>query len=181
MTYPWTAGEVLQASDLNAYAGLVFVKSQDITGTPTSVTITDAFSSQFQNYRIMGVNLDYSTNGDEIELEMGSGGTHTSSYYGVVSRFPYTGSISDTQHNNSAPMSIGFTNQSIGGGTLCVDIFGAYTSGTFTSWAGYAAGLRGMRVNGLYNSSASFTDVTFQTTAGTFVAGTFKVYGYNDG
>ncbi len=180
MTYPWAAGEVLTASDLNNYAGLVFIKSQTISGTPTSVTITDAFSSTFHNYRIMGVGLDHNTTGNEVDMELGSGGSHTSNYYGVVSRFPYTGTINNVQYSNTAPMAIGYTNGSIGAGTICVDFFGPYAS-VFTSWAGYAAGLRGMRVNGFYNSSGSFTDVTFTCAVGTFVAGTFKVYGYNDG
>jgi hypothetical protein len=30
MTYPWSSGEVLTAADLNAYAGLILVKTQTI-------------------------------------------------------------------------------------------------------------------------------------------------------
>ena len=180
MTYPWAAGDVLTAADLNNYAGLVFIKSQTITGTPTSVTITGAFSSQFQNYRIMGVGLDYSTTGNEVDMELGTGGVHTSNYYGVVSRFPFTGTINDVQYSNTSPLAIGYTNATIGAGTICVDFFGPHAS-VYTAWAGYAASLRGMRVNGFYNQPTSFYDVTFTCTTGTFVAGTFKVFGYNDG
>ena len=180
MAFPYSTGDVLTAADLNASSGLVLVKSQTISGTPTSVTITDAFSSTFQNYRIMGVGLDHNATGTEVEMELGSGGVHTSGYYGVISRYPYTGTISDTQYGGGAPMAIGYTNASIGAGTICVDFFGPYAS-VFTSWAGYAASLRGMRVNGFYNSSASFTSVTFTCTVGLFIAGTFNVYGYNNG
>jgi hypothetical protein len=51
MTYPWASGEVLTAADLNAYAGLILVKTQTIGTAVSSVTVTGAFSSTFQNYR----------------------------------------------------------------------------------------------------------------------------------
>ena len=163
-----------------ANQGLTLVKSQTITGTPSSVTITDAFSSTFSNYRIMAVNLDYTTTADEVDMELGTGGVHTGLYYGVISRYPFLGAINSVQYNNAAPMAISYTNGSAGAGTICVDFFSPYAA-AFTSWAGYAAGIRGMRVNGFYNSAGSFTSVTFECSVGTFVAGKFLVYGYNDG
>jgi len=180
MPFPFTNGDVLTAADLNASSGLVLVKSQTITGTPTSVTITDAFSSTFTNYRVMGVNLDYSTTGDEVDMELGTGGVHASLYYGVISRYPFSGTINDVQYTNAAPMAISYTNGSINAGIVCVDIYAPYLS-SFTSWAGTAGGIRGMRVNGFFNTSTSFTAVTFECTVGTFVSGKFLVYGYNDG
>jgi hypothetical protein len=51
----FTTGEVLTASDTNTYlanSGLVFVKSQAITSGST-VVVTDAFSSTYDNYRIV--------------------------------------------------------------------------------------------------------------------------------
>lgn len=180
MGYPYTSGDVLTAADLNQSSGLVLVKSQTITGTPSSVTITDAFSSTFSNYRVMGVNLDYSGAGDDVLMEMGAGGSHTSGYYGVVSRYLYNVAPSDTSYAGGGPMPIGYTNSAIGAGTICVDFFSPYAA-AYTAWAGYAASLRGMRVNGFYNATGSFTSVTFECSVGTFVAGKFLVYGYNDG
>ena len=61
MTYPWSSGEVLTAADLNAYAGLVLLSTTTITPGVTSVTVSSAFSSTFDNYRIIvdvtGVNV----------------------------------------------------------------------------------------------------------------------------
>jgi hypothetical protein len=44
MTYPWSSGEVLTAADLNAYAGLILVKTQTIGTAVSSVTLSNVFS-----------------------------------------------------------------------------------------------------------------------------------------
>ena len=51
----FTTGEVLTAADTNTYlanSGLVLVKSQTIGTGVASVTISDAFSTTYDNYRI---------------------------------------------------------------------------------------------------------------------------------
>ena len=51
----FTAGSVLTASDTNTFlanSGLVYVKSQTIGNGVFSVTVTDAFSSTYDNYLI---------------------------------------------------------------------------------------------------------------------------------
>jgi hypothetical protein len=80
MTYPWSSGEVLTAADLNAYAGLILVKTQTIGTAVSSVTVTDAFSSTFDNYRIIvgGGTQSASTT---IEFRLGSS---TTGYYGFL-------------------------------------------------------------------------------------------------
>ena len=53
MTYPsFSVGEVLRAQDMNA-VGLWLVKSQTIGTGVTSVTVTGAFSADYDNYRII--------------------------------------------------------------------------------------------------------------------------------
>ena len=53
MTYPtFTNGQVLPASDLNAI-GLWLVKSQTVGTGVSSVTVSNAFSADFDNYRII--------------------------------------------------------------------------------------------------------------------------------
>jgi hypothetical protein len=62
MTYPWSSGEVLTAADLNAYAGLILVKTQTIGTAVSSVTVSDAFSSTFDNYLVAVDGVTSSTN-----------------------------------------------------------------------------------------------------------------------
>jgi hypothetical protein len=52
----FTTGEVLTASDTNTYlanSGLVYVKSQTIGVSQTSVVVSSAFSADFDNYKII--------------------------------------------------------------------------------------------------------------------------------
>ena len=51
----FTTGEVLTAADTNTYlanSGLVYVKSQTIGSAVSSVNVTSAFSSTYDNYVI---------------------------------------------------------------------------------------------------------------------------------
>ena len=53
MTFPsFSSGEVLRAQDMNA-VGLWLVKSQTVGTGVSSVTVTGAFSSDYENYRII--------------------------------------------------------------------------------------------------------------------------------
>jgi len=52
----FTTGEVLTASDTNTYlanSGLVYVKSQTIGVSQTSVVVSSAFSADYDNYKII--------------------------------------------------------------------------------------------------------------------------------
>ena len=179
MTYPFAAGATLTAAAMNTI-GLFHVKTQTISGTPTSVTITSAFSSDFDNYRIIGHSLDCSTTGDDIEMELGNGGSHTSGYYGNTRKSFYNAAWAYTQVNNTGPMPIGATNATAGAPHIDVTIYGPQMS-QHTVWSASAGSLRGYDVNGFYNVTTSFTSVTFEVTAGTWVGGEFRVYGIVDG
>jgi len=180
MSYPFTGGNILNASELNEI-GLFHVKTQTITGTPTSVTITSAFSSTFDAYRIIGHQLDTTTTGDDIEMEMGNGGSHTSLYYGNTRALLYTSSsITTANYQNAAPMPISFTNSTAG--APHVDVTIQYPNMTRpTIWSQSAGSIRGYDVNGFYNAGTAFTSVTFECTAGTWNGGEFRVYGIVDG
>jgi hypothetical protein len=52
----FTTGEVLTASDTNTYlanAGLVYVKSQTIGTGVSSVIVSDCFTTDYDNYKIV--------------------------------------------------------------------------------------------------------------------------------
>ena len=53
MAFPYSSGDVLTAADLNASSGLVFIKSQTIGSGVSSVTVTNVFSSTFENYKVV--------------------------------------------------------------------------------------------------------------------------------
>lgn len=179
MTYPFAAGATLTAAGMNTI-GTFHVKTQTISGTPTSVTVTDAFSSDFDHYRIVGYALDCSTTGDDIDMELGGGGSHTTSYYGSTTARKFNATAVDTNYNNTGPMPIAFTTGSAGGVHIDVTIYAPQVAG-YTTWSQSAGSLRGYDVNGFYNATTSFTSVTFEVTAGTWIGGELRVYGIVDG
>ena len=73
----FSVGELATSSDVNTYltnSGLVFIKSQVLTGT--SNLITDAFSADFDNYKIMFNGDATMSSITNINMKMGTtGGT----------------------------------------------------------------------------------------------------------
>lgn len=179
MTYPFAAGTTLTAAAMNTI-GMFHVKTQTISGTPTSVTVTDAFSSDFDNYRIIGYALDCSTTGDDINMELGNGGSHTSNYFGSTTARIFNASPADANYGDAGPMPISFTNAKAGATHIDVTIYMPQVAG-YTTWSQSAGSIRGYDVNGFYDQTTSFTSVTFEVTAGTWVGGELRVYGIVDG
>lgn len=180
MTYPFVAGTTLTAAAMNTI-GLFHVKTQTISGTPSSVTITSAFSSDFDNYRIIGHNLVTSGAGNDVEMELGSGGSHTTQYYGNTTKFAYNVSgVVHANYSNASPMPIAVDNTAIGAVGIDVTLYGPQQAG-FTSWQQKGQSIRAYDVNGWYNVGTQFTSVTFECTVGNWTGGEFRVYGIVDG
>ena len=73
----FTAGEVLNASDTNTYlanSGLVYIKQQTIGNLVPSVTVTDAFSADYDNYRVI-VTGGVGSAAQAINLRLGASAT----------------------------------------------------------------------------------------------------------
>ena len=179
MTYPWASGEVLTAADLNAYAGLIPVKQQTIGSGVASVTVTDAFSAQFYNYRIV--------------LASGySAGT-------VVLRFTFE-SQSSNMFGNRLEMGAGATsivNVNTGGGGQAYAEIGYVASGrqgfasldVYSPFVARRKGITGNYYGAGYNGpfgyennvTNSYTGFVLTPASGTLLGGEIFVYGYNNG
>ena len=177
MTYPWAAGEVLTAADLNNYAGLVFIKSQTIGSGVSSVTVTGAFSSTFDNYRITLNNCDASNGGCDIQMTLGS--TTTNYYYANIFVSLSTGP-NRVAGNNVAFFDVGegdSANQTF----FSLDVFGPNLAQR-TGINGIGHGVaRTMFVAGNLSDSTQYTAFTITPSVGTLTGGTLRVYGYNNG
>jgi hypothetical protein len=177
MTYPvFTNGTVLPASDLNAI-GLWLVKSQTVGSGVSSVTVTGAFSADFDNYFITWTGGTQSAD-TNTTLQLGS---TTTGYYGF---FSYGVDVSPT------PLGVGNSNASsfvfFGGGNST----GAQCAGTLygpnlakptflhSDVAGYST------VHGSYNarenSTTQHTAFSIIPNSGTMTGGTVRVYGYRN-
>ena len=174
----FTTGEVLTAADTNTYlanSGLVYVKSQTIGSAVSSVTVSDAFSATYDNYRIL-VNSTSSTN-QSLAITLGASIT---GYYGFLL---YGDASSNTV------LGVGRNNQPrfdyIGGGTTSgpatasLDVLNpfanSYTrfpSSPYMDTASYGT------MSGEHKIVASYTSFNIIATAGTMTGGTVTVYGY---
>lgn len=174
-----TVNDTVEA--LQNYAGLVLVKSQTIGTGVSSVTVTDAFSATFDNYRVLisfnGASVDTAFN-----LRLGSA---TTNYYYNTRRFEWSGGVATSSGSSISEFRIGST-YTASGGQANVDIMRPYESRvtTFTGFGQYlnTSASGGTFVGGgMQNTTTSFTAFTVFPSSGTISNGTIRVYGYNNG
>jgi len=158
--------------------GLVLVKSQTIGSGVSSVTVTDAFSSTFDNYRlVMEIGSSTST-GADTTLQLNGA---TTGYYGSLLRDNYTGTFTGyVRMNNATLWSIGQIDTGWGGCSMSYDIHRPYqTNATNIVGNYFGRGYSGfMSGNG---SAAQHTGFVLSQGSGTMTGGTIRVYGYNNG
>ena len=177
MTFPsFASGEVLRAQDMNA-VGLWLVKTQTIGTGVSSVTVTGAFSSDFNRYKIT-VDGGVGSAIADVQLRLGSTAT---GYYGFLNYGTYT---SNTVLGFA--LSNGSTFGYAGAGsteTLFVD---AELSNPFETkrtvfasrFAVAATTSSSAHFTGYLNDNTSYTAFTLIASSGTFTGGTIRVYGY---
>lgn len=159
--------------------GLVLVKSQTIGSAVSSVTVTDAFSSTYDNYKII-VSGGVASNNTGFNLKLG---TTATGYYGGISATYYSsGAVSGGADNNQSVFRYqGDADTSTI--NYVVDIQAPYlakktviqSAKTSFNTAGYTGAY-----NGFLNNTTSYTDFTFIVEGGgvTITGGTIYVYGY---
>jgi hypothetical protein len=156
--------------------GLVLVKSQTIGTAVSSVTVTDAFSTTYFNYKIIVTGGASSAASAGIEMQLGA--TTANYYWGGLFR-TYAGT---TGANNSANGS----NWNVGHGTTSGLIMSAEIYNPFlTERSTYVSNFPQVRTDGLFttvggvlNNATSYTDFTLSAATGTFTGGEIRVYGY---
>jgi hypothetical protein len=173
-------GAVLKAngSGTTTYAknGLWFVKSQTVGSAVSSVTVTDAFSSSFTNYRVVVSNVDCSIADNVLSLTLGSS---SANYYSASRYFNYAGGTIEVNRSNAA------TAYTLGSDTnnntnFSFDIFQPFLA-EYTTWSGSGWTYAYVTVfGGVHNSATSYSSFTIATTSGTMTGGTIKVYGYQN-
>lgn len=178
MTYPsFSAGDILNASDMNA-VGLWLIKTQTVGTAVSSVAVTGAFSSTYNNYIITWVDGTVSANAS-MTMTLGASAT---GYYQFVN---YGTS------NTATPAGAGRDNQAswawVGGGTagqaghVRCELFGPnlarYTKligGSYQNDRNYGTTVGEHRV------ATAYTDFTLAPESGTITGGTIRVYGYRN-
>jgi len=179
MTFPvFASGDVLNASDMNA-VGWWLVKTQTIGAAVASVTVTGAFSADYDNYLIL---LSGGTASTDMNINMTLGSTATGYY-----KFGYFGAYSGTTvsgaNGNNATSWVG-----VGGGATNGLYSWCHLSDPFASdrtlfssmFAQPSTTGNGVQQSGFLDNATSYTAFTFTTSTGTMSAGTVRVYGYRN-
>ena len=177
----FTTGEVLTASDTNTYlanSGLVFVKSQTVGTTVSSVTVSSAFSSTFDNYQIVYTGGTSSAT-QNIALQMGS---TTTGYYGnIIYAVPSTPAPTGLGVNNGASWTYAGDGTTTGARLACT-LYApnlAVRTGIAVSYVGTSTtfGAFGF-FSGNLDNATQYTAFTIAPNTGTLTGGTITVYGY---
>ena len=163
-----------------AQQGLVLIKTQAIGSAVSSVTVSDAFSADYDNYKII-ISIDNSSV-SFAELKLSLGGITFNYYSGGLEVF--WGSFSSfTNHFAEGPeanFKIGYQDS---GATVCiVELQNPFSSTSRTSISALQSPQTGsLTMMGFVDSIASATSVIISPDSGTISGGTIRVYGYNNG
>jgi hypothetical protein len=174
----FAVGEVLTSAAMDSI-GLWLVKTVTIGPTVPSVPVTDAFSADFDNYRIVVAGGVASTN-NGLNLTFGAtvtGYTRT----GISMNHGTTTVTGIAQQSQTSISNIGLG--SANNLSLAFDCYSPFLADrTVVNGFGMRA-TAGQSVNwlsGYVDNNTSYTDFTLTVTSGTITGGTIRVYGYRN-
>lgn len=174
----FVSGQVLTAAQMNLI-GLWEIKTQTIGTAVSSVTVTGAFSSDYDNYRII-VSGGVGSASSGLKLTLGSA---SANYYSGGSRFYYNGTTAANNVNNGSWWAAGtMSTNSI---DLSVDLYSPNLAKRTTFTANCALSLADPTGfveydGGFLNDATQYTAFTLTPSTGTFTGGTIRVYGYRN-
>jgi hypothetical protein len=156
--------------------GLILVKEQTIGSAVSSVVVSDAFSADFDNYKVI-ITGGAGTTSQQISLQLGA---TTSGFYGGSSRISFSsGTFASTGYNNSATITCARANVDgiAGNFDILTPFLAKNTIISGIDLALTSAGSGGHQAAYMDNI-LSYTDFTIAPTASTITGGTIRVYGY---
>jgi hypothetical protein len=179
-----TTGQILAVSGgvpawttLSSSAGLTLVKTQTIGSGVTSVTVSDAFSTTYDNYRII-ISGGVTSVSCEINMELGS----TTSGYDQTRWTSTAGSGLSVFDATNGSSFAGAGNGSTNSISAVMDISCPFLSKYTSLYSKTERTDSGRRVYALYGhltNTTSYTAFTLNfTDSATATGGTIKIYGY---
>ena len=177
----YTSGQIVQAVPTGINSALVLVKSQTIGSAVSSVTVSDAFSATYDNYKII---VSGGVGSVSIEnLNMTLGATATGYFWARNGR-----TIADVDASGASGGGGGVSWRAGGSSTttlsMSMELFNPFLADEtlFNSYNMYVA-TNGtvFTTQGFLNNTTSYTAFTLATTGGaTMTGGTIRVYGYRN-
>jgi hypothetical protein len=159
------------------HAGLVLIKTQTIGTTVSSVTVTDAFSATYDDYKIT-ISGGVASAQNVLSMKMGATAT---GYYSARLFYTYA-AAAVTAGNSSAATSWAFVGGMTANGlSMDIDLFQPFTAKqtTYTGVFNIASTTGSVQNTGGYlDNTTSYTDFEIIPNLGTLTGGKISVYGY---
>lgn len=178
-TLVWNGSAWVMLTNSTTPPGLELIKTQTVGSAVASVSVTNAFSSTYDNYRIVISGITPSAT-DSFRVMMGTGAT--TNHFGSMYYDLYTGGGTSTLRvNNAGSFYVALNEGSTLSSSVTFDVmtpniaqytqaFGNYSGRGYVGWFG-----------ALINTSTQYTGFTLLTDgAGTMTGGTIRVYGYRN-
>jgi len=172
LVYNGSAWVYLSTSRANP-SGLDLIKTQTIGSAVSSVTVSDVFSSTYDNYKIM---VTAGSSSASVDMWMTLGSTSTGYYYGLNYNI-FNSTASATGASNAAKWA--YAGSSTGTSiSINADLLSPFLNEyTFFSSIVTSDGYVGTG-GGLLGNTTSYTAFTITPSSGTLTGGTIAVYGY---
>jgi len=173
----WDNSAWVMIADTDTPPGSQLIKTQTIGTAVSSVTVTDAFSADFDNYKIVISGGVGSASDGELEMTLGSS---TTGYYYQLIYGNYT---------SNAPLTVGAANTTkwVYVGALSTDSLSAnidVISPFLSKYTYFHSGIGRLGVAGFtsghHRAATSYTSFTLAASSGTLTGGTIRVYGYRN-
>lgn len=174
----FVAGQVLTAAQMNLI-GLWEVKTQTIGTAVSSVQVTGAFSSDYENYLIM---ISGGAGSTAAGLRLTLGSTVTNYYQGAV-RYLNDATTATDAVNNGTSWSTGAMSTNTIDAYIILYSPNLAKRTTFTSQHALSLAANNGFVQfsgGMLNDATQYTSFTFTPSSGTMTGGTIRVYGYRN-
>jgi hypothetical protein len=173
----FSAGQILTSGAMND-VGLWLVSTQDVGSTPVaSVTVTAAFSADYDNYFVTYTGGVASTS-NQLRIRMGA---TNSGYYSqtIYATYGGAGPLANVPDNNAAQWSfVGRANTNFT--YLQMNLSTPFlTTRTFMNTFGISSGDMAATA-GFLDNATSYTDFDIICSTGTITGGTIRVYGYRN-
>lgn len=156
-------------------SGLVLIKTQNIGFNVASVSVTNAFSSTYDNYRISWSGMDVSHVGYSCYLRLNNSTSNTYKYGGIF--HGYGSGIGDAYENPTGACWLGIMSNKMSG---FIDLSRVSTSSS-TNWVVTSSGNDYSNyAGGVDTNITSHSGFTILPAIGIIAGGTIRVYGYRN-
>ena len=169
-----------KARDIASNGGLVLISSSTIGSTVSSVTVNNAFSATYDNYKII-VSGGVSSANCYLGLQLGSSVTQ---YYTFMIFGASFGSSTVSGNANSNITLFNTAGDGIASQSLFMNVdllnpfLAKYTR--YGSAMGFQSASGSGVTSGIHKVATSYTDFTMAPNTGTITGGTISVYGYKN-